>query len=322
MIMRQLVSYQFLPARKPAVVRRLLSRLPQQDAIAVLDLEDSAADAVCPERNMLLKANSRSNLDNLFDGSWQAPLPGLGIRINAAGTAEHLADLELAAAIQQRGYTIFLMLPKVEQAADVLDTAGFFATRGLPPPRFLLLAETGTGIETLGATLAQTHRLVDGIVLGMIDYCHEQRIWPFYEPLDPRLWAIAGTVAEIAAAYQVTYVHTPCPLLKESASMREIYHRLLALTASAVGMLTLSHHQTISLLESAAAAPLLPPLPETEVPAVVDRQALAHQLVSRFEANYHLGHSFAVDPARDRFIPPQEYLSALRFLEGTGQQQP
>ena len=132
--MRQLVAYQFLPARKPAVVRRLLSRLPQPNAIAVLDLEDSAADAVCPERNVLLKANSRSNLDNLFDGSWQPPLPRLGLRINAAGTAEHRADLELAAAIQQRGYTIFLMLPKVEQAADVLDTARFFATRGLPSP--------------------------------------------------------------------------------------------------------------------------------------------------------------------------------------------
>ena len=320
--MRQLVAYQFLPARKPAVVRRLLSRLPQPNAIAVLDLEDSAADAVCPERNVLLKANSRSNLDNLFDGSWQPPLPRLGLRINAAGTAEHRADLELAAAIQQRGYTIFLMLPKVEQAADVLDTARFFATRGLPSPRFLLLAETGTGLETLDATLEKTQRLVDGIVLGMIDYCHEQRIWPFYGPLDPRLWAIAKTVAEIAAAHRLTYVHTPCPLLKESVSMREICQRVLAITPTAVGMLTLSHDQTITLLESAAAAPFLPPPPVTEVSATVDRQALAHHLVSRFEANYHLGHSFAVDPASDRFIPPQEYLSARRFLERAGQQQP
>jgi hypothetical protein len=65
--MRPVIAYQFLPARKPAVVRRLRAQLPTERVVAILDLEDSAGDVIASARTDDLKAAARANLAAFFE---------------------------------------------------------------------------------------------------------------------------------------------------------------------------------------------------------------------------------------------------------------
>jgi citrate lyase beta subunit len=90
--MDAVVAYHFLPARKPAVIRRLLAQLPARNVLAMLDLEDSAADVLVPERTAELKATARANLAAFFAAGGVPADRLLGVRVNAAGTPDHAAD--------------------------------------------------------------------------------------------------------------------------------------------------------------------------------------------------------------------------------------
>lgn len=92
-------SFLFVPADRPERITKALAS--GTDAV-VVDLEDAVAPAA--------KAAAREGLPGYLD-----PARPLVLRINAAGTQDHEADLALAA---HPGVTA-VMLPKAESAADL-----------------------------------------------------------------------------------------------------------------------------------------------------------------------------------------------------------
>jgi citrate lyase beta subunit len=312
--MDAIVAHQFLPARKPAVIRRLLAQLPARHVVAMLDLEDSAADVLAPERTSALKAAARAILAAFFAaGGVPADRP-LGVRVNAAGTPDHAADLATIAEAVQRGHDVAVLLPKVESAAAVENAARFFDHRGLKPPRFYLLAETGPGVEQLRAILAQTQPLIAGVVLGMIDYALDQGMWPFPGPFDPTLWAIASRVADACGDAGVTYVHTPCLRLRDRPLIQEVCRRLREMRGGPTGMVTLSLEQMRAIVEPAGGNTAGG---EGDA-SLADPVAEARYVIQEFREHRSGKRSFTVDAVHDRFIPPQEYLAAVRVLAARG----
>ncbi|MFM8952212.1 MAG: hypothetical protein ACKOOF_04005, partial [Planctomycetaceae bacterium] len=235
--------------------------------------------------------------------------------VNAAGTLDHAADLAAIAEALHRGHDVAVLLPKVESAAAVEDAARFFAHHGLTPPRFYLLAETGPGVERLSLILAQTQPLVAGVVLGMIDYAFDQAMWPFPGPLDPTLWAIARGVAAACGEAGVTYVHTPCLRLRDRPLIHEVCGRLQGMCRGPAGLLTLSLDQTRAVVDAAGG---VASGGEGETPPH-DPLAEARDVIREFREHRSGKRSFSVDAVHDRFIPPQEYLAAVRFLAGRGE---
>jgi citrate lyase beta subunit len=192
------------------------------------------------------------------------------------------------------------------------DAARFFTHRGLTPPRLYLLAETGPGVERLREILAQTQPLVAGVFLGMIDYALDRGMWPFPRSLDPALWAIARRVADACGEAGVTYVHTPCLRLRDQKLIREICRRLREICRGPTGLLTLSLEQTRAVVDAAGAAAG----GGQGEPAPHDPLAEARDVIREFREHSSGKRSFSVDALHDRYIPPQEYLAAVRFLAG------
>jgi citrate lyase beta subunit len=313
--MDAVVAYHFLPARKPRVIQRLLAQLPHPHVVAMLDLEDSAADVLVPERTAELKATARANLAAFFAAGEVPADRLLGVRVNAAGTPDHAADLAAIAGALHRGHEVAVLLPKVESAAAVEDAARFFAHRGLNPPRFYLLAETGPGVEQIRSILAQTQPLVAGVVLGMIDYALDQAMWPFPGPFDPTLWAIASRVADACGDAGVTYVHTPCLRLRDRPLIHAVCGRLRGMCRGPVGMVSLSLEQTRAVVDAAGGEAVGG---EAEA-SPRDPVAEARDVIQEFREHRSGKRSFSVDAVHDRFIPPQEYLAAVRFLATRGE---
>lgn len=313
--MDAIVAYHFLPARKPAVIRRLLAQLPDRHVVAMLDLEDSAADVLASERTAELKATARVNLAAFFAAGGAPADRPLGVRVNAAGTPDHPADLSAIADALHLGHDVAALLPKVESAAAVQDAARFFSHRGLNPPRFYLLAETGAGVERLRAILAQTQPLVAGVVLGMIDYALDQGMWPFPGALDPRLWTIARGVSAACGEAGVTYVHTPCLRLRDPPLIHEVCGRLKGMCRGLTGLLTLSLDQTRAVVDAVGGVAS----GREAVTPPHDPLAEARDVIREFREHRSGKRSFSVDAVHDRYIPPQEYLAAVRFLAGQGE---
>lgn len=235
------------------------------------------------------------------------------MRINAPGTPYHAADLEAVAHGLRRGHELAVLLPKAESADDVAAVARELTADGISSSRLYLLIESGRGLRLLPELIAASRRLLAGLFLGMIDYSADQRLWPFPGPLSPVVWSLAKTVADAAADAGLVYVHTPCLQLRNVPLMHEIRRRLRTVCRGPAGMLTLSRDQTRALLADEESRPCGEP--DT---AVIDALEEARDVVQRFRKYAGGKRSFSVDDAADRYIPPQEYLAALRFLREHG----
>lgn len=126
--------------------------------VAMLDLEDSAADALAPERTDELKAAAQANLETLLADS-RRPARPFGARINARGTPYHAANLETVAQGLRRGHELAVLVPKAESADDVAAVARELAIEGRSAPRLYLLIESACGVRRLPELIAAARRM-------------------------------------------------------------------------------------------------------------------------------------------------------------------
>lgn len=141
-------SLLFVPGHQPA----RFDKACQSGADAVvLDLED----AVPPDR----KDEARAQVAEWLAARDQGGRPIVGVRINAADTRWHAADLAMCAAAGVAA----LMLPKAEDAAVLRAIADELPSAALWP-----LVETARGIDQLDAIAAAPR--VQRLVFGSIDF--------------------------------------------------------------------------------------------------------------------------------------------------------
>ncbi|WP_114424135.1 HpcH/HpaI aldolase/citrate lyase family protein [Nocardioides houyundeii] len=158
----------FVPGTKP---ERVAKALASGADLVVVDLEDAVPAAA--------KATARQAVDRLLGEG----LP-LMVRINAVGTADHLADLEL---VRRHGCPI--MLPKA-QDVEALDRLAL----GCGP--VVALVETAAGV--LAAPSLAAHPAVVRLAFGHLDLAAELGIDP--DAHEALLWARSTLVLASAAA--------------------------------------------------------------------------------------------------------------------------
>jgi len=141
-------SLLFVPGHQPA----RFDKACQSGADAVvLDLED----AVPPDR----KDEARAEIAQWLVARGHEGGPIVGVRVNAADTPWHSADLAMCA----RAGVAALMLPKAEDAAALQAIA-----MALPSAALWPLIETARGIDQLDAIAAAPR--VQRLVFGSIDF--------------------------------------------------------------------------------------------------------------------------------------------------------
>ncbi|XAH25943.1 CoA ester lyase [Xylophilus sp. GW821-FHT01B05] len=141
-------SFLFVPADRP---ERLARALASGAGAVIVDLED----AVAPDQ----KEAARLALAQGFGALTSAERARLLVRINAAGTPWHAADLALLGTLAAQGLG-GVMLPKSEDPADLQRLAQAVG----PACGLLPLIESGAGLDALDALAAcpQVLRLAFG----------------------------------------------------------------------------------------------------------------------------------------------------------------
>jgi citrate lyase beta subunit len=318
-------AYQFLPTRAPALVRRLVGKLPVDGVRPVLDLEDSIADALVPDRTPWLKASARRDLEALLAHGYLPPCGTIGVRVNARGTSYHEADMAAVARLRRAGVALFVVLPKVESADDVAAFDAFLEAEHAPVTPVVPTLETGMGVRR-AREIAAAGRAPAGLVVGIIDYALDQHLWPFPDAFDPLVWRVAEVASEAAASRGIPYIHPPSMWLRDAEAMRRIRSRVLDLPAVRAnhgvppGIASLGFEQTRAIVGAGAPAAfpaVASARPPTAAPAS-DGLTTARRLVDVFRTRSNGKRSFSVDDSLDRFIPPQEYQAAIRVLEEAG----
>ncbi|MFM7076817.1 MAG: aldolase/citrate lyase family protein [Planctomycetaceae bacterium] len=321
--MRPVHAYPFLPARAPALMRRLLGRLPVEGVWPVLDLEDAVADTLEPERTPALKAAARGHLEALLADGYLPACSTIGVRVNGRGTPYHEADMAAVAQLRRAGVALFVVLPKVGSAADVAAFDAVLAEAHAPVTPVVPTLETGAGVRR-AREIAAAGAAPAGLVVGIIDYALDQGLWPFPDAFDPIVWRVAEVVSEAALSRGIPYIHPPCLSLRDAGIMRRISARVLALPAVEAnrgvppGIASLGAEQTLAIVMGPDAA--APSARASVAPPVrgADGLAAARHIVEVFQARASGKRSFSVDDVHDRFIPPQEYQAAVRVVEAAG----
>ncbi|CUX35326.1 CoA ester lyase [Rhizobium oryzihabitans] len=152
----------------PAINVRALEKIRDLDCDGViLDLEDSVA----PD----MKGEARENLGRLFS---DAPFAGREtiIRINPLSTPDGMADLKLVLSCRPDA----VLLPKVEQPADIHDVADLLAEADAPQDlKIWAMIETPLGVLN-AASIADAAHTPDArlaaFVIGLNDLRKETRV--------------------------------------------------------------------------------------------------------------------------------------------------
>ncbi|MDE3153767.1 MAG: CoA ester lyase [Acidobacteriota bacterium] len=150
-------SYLFVPANRP----RMYEHAERSEAdVLVVDLEDAVPVAE--------KAAARDTVAATF-GVFAAPAARVFLRVNADGALQE-ADLHLAARLPLAG----LVVPKVEEAADLARVADWLAARPADPqghhPAIVALLETPRGVLAAPHITAGGHPRLAAVAFGAEDF--------------------------------------------------------------------------------------------------------------------------------------------------------
>lgn len=165
---RSASTFLFVPADRP---ERFVKAAETGAGLVILDLED----AVAPENKDEARANA---------AAWAATGTVCAVRVNAAGSPWHDADL---AALAPLGCA--LVLPKAQDAADVRRVADAAAGTGV-----IALIETARGILD-AAAIAGTDG-VDRLAIGTFDLAAELGV----DPADREALLVTRTALVLASA--------------------------------------------------------------------------------------------------------------------------
>lgn len=193
-------SLLYVPASSEPMLRKAGSRGAD---VLIVDLEDGVLPAA---RDAAREQAQRVWGDLDFGGAepW--------LRVNAAGTHWHLADLEAARRIRPAA----VVLPKCEEAGVVEAV-----TRRLPDVPLLLMVETAAGILA-AAGLARVPG-VAGLLLGAADF--RASIHAGRDPEEGELLLARGALVLAARAAEIQVFDTPYFDYKDTAGLERSARR-------------------------------------------------------------------------------------------------
>lgn len=203
----------FVPGSRPERYTKAIASGADQVAI---DLEDAVGPAD--------KDTARAAVLGFLDGWTRGRSEGeCGLRINPPATAEGARDLQALAEISLD--PAFVMIPKVESAADVqiVDAALRGRSARIVPliesPRALLAAEA----------IAAASPRISALMFGGFDYAVALRGRPGWDAF----FAPRARLAIVAAAAGVGFIDVPFLAVDDAAALAAETDRVIALGATA-----------------------------------------------------------------------------------------
>ena len=315
---------QFIPASPAPVMGRLIRSLKHADTMAVLDIEDGYLDVYDPARTAARKVEARKLLLEtcaLCRGR-TAGRP-VAVRVNIVGTEDFERDLPLTRAAAESFGVAMVLLPKITAPEELQMAKGALAEAGIQCGGLVPMIETERGMQAVAEVVAAAKELgAPAVLYGYHDYCLDAGHWPFLDLGEKQFWAAVARVAEPTLAAGLRYVHPPQVDLHDEARLSELIARLRGLCGDNFDILSAGMSQTVVLRQltsqPSAEVATLAPLEDRPALDAAEGRKLAKEICALFEGNHRVEHSFSADARTGRFIPPHEYLAAVRFLQGAG----
>jgi citrate lyase beta subunit len=298
--MATLLPYHFARLRA-ADFRPFYQQVTAGRGFVCFDFEDSL-DADSPAATRQLKqAQRRAVVDFLLARRGQLDFRRVGLRINAAGTADYAADLVALAALPALGC---VFLPKAEEPTQLRR---LLLDLPLAVNHVIPVLETAAAFARLPALLAEADPRLGRYAFGHCDYNLSCGHFPFFHHDSARYWEWLAELDRHCRAQGKQLLNSPMLQLNDAAAYQAMLARLAAYP-SVGGQITLSLAQTRL---CAAAPPPLTPLPSHDRPGAA---ACARSLVQRFARHRQPQSAFAVDADRE-LVSPHEVRAARRFLQ-------
>ncbi len=178
-----------------------------------IDLEDAVPLAdKASARHTTLEFIASANTSHAHHGE-------LGLRINNVLTEHGQADLAAIAASRAR--PAFIMLPKVESAAEILKAQHILNLSDFP---FIAQLESPHAVFE-ARNIARASNRVQALMFGGFDYAVAARIKPGY---DGWLWA-RGMIAAAAAEAEIGAIDVPSLEIKRLQSVEDDTQKIIAL---------------------------------------------------------------------------------------------
>ena len=298
---------------------RLIRRIESRGVQVVYDLEDTHWIPTDAGHTTELKHRARLDLAELLESPF-ATGSSFGVKVNALGTDDGDRDIALLASLLPRHRLHAIILPKVESAATVAAFLRVCEAAGVTFEEVVPLIETTGGVDRVddllqGLAKANPRLPVRRIMYGANDHCLDSGRWPFWRQDEREFWETVRRLVGAIEAHGFGYVHTPFAGLQATVDFAVVIQRLTTICENRFTISTLDEAQTTTALRYRDGVPSTPGAPRDASLSDGEALALAHRVVKLFEERRGRDHGFVIDSRDGRFIPPHEYVAALRHIE-------
>ncbi len=283
-------------------------------ACTVLDFEDSAWDPLSEKRTDDLKERARTWYLKLVQGYLHSSdTRDIWVRINGMGSGYYERDIEVVSCAAGMGGTVNVLLPKTESGDMLKQCRSDLGARVGPGvhPRVSPVVETRGGLGNLNDILKALDSVNREVFFGFYDYALDAKQWPFWKQTEPTFWTLVTNLIGKIVKFGGLYVHTPYGRLNDTKGLLLVKANLIDRSPRCVAMSTLNEAQSSALLDERSG---LSDEPDVGLDDNMGADDLAHWIVDAYPMCRRNRLSFAVHRKSGRFIPPHEYLAALRHL--------
>ncbi len=282
---------------------RLISRA-SKTANIILDLEDSIQDVTKENNTKILKEQARENLKLLITNN---PNLKVGIRINNINSSEYNKDLELISKFKNIEWS-YIVLPKIESYSEIQQIIKDLSS--INYKEIIICIESEQAVNNLEGILKNINRnKISKIQFGHFDFFLDRGTFPIPEQLSEVFWEICKPLIHQVEKEGFTYLHSPISALNSKLLTNTVVHKLNTICDYGFGFATLSINQNTLLTNYDESFLLTLPITNTDI----NKVKYANDIIESF-TNNNSSFSFIHKDKNQVFIPPQQYYSAIKFL--------
>lgn len=301
---------QYLSLTRKKGLPKIIERLFLKGTSIILDFEDSSKNIFDEKKTDNLKDKCRDTFDFLSKQKFNNKC-NFFVRVNDENTKYYIEDIKsIKKGIDQNINIKGIFLPKTENF-DVVDNLNCKLDLQKKNIFVIPIIETKKGINNLKKILLDDKKkLIQGIHYGHFDYSLEANSWPFSEPYQLEYWVNPKIILETIKKFNISYYHTPFPLINNS----EIFWSSLLYLENLyndqkIYMTIINYDKRFVERPKKIKTLKLKKMSKNKKYNI----NLANKIISEFIETNKSNKSFSI--SKKRFIPPHQYLVAKDFIK-------
>lgn len=306
-------AYQFIKFKEEKF-KDFHKKLSRNNIYTCFDLEDNIIDFKLVNTNKYKEIYREKILKLIKINEFDIDSKKFCICINDVGSFRYYEDIETLRSIKNLKLAC-IFIPKVndsESLSRFLDD-----TADLTYGEFIPIIETNDGFRNIDNILSFDNPKFKQFGFGHCDYNLSCNIFPFVEHDNPRYWRWIKLLAGKAEKYDKKFINSPYLELGDVQGFIKMLDKMSEYFKS-WGQVCFNTRQSLICSSHPEKMEKFSVVQYTETKQNSDAKKRAKFIVDNFEKYNHEGSGFSIIPQNRKFISPQEYVIAKRFLYDLG----